>query len=262
MPEQPLISIITVNLNDFEGLKRTMISVFEQTFKEFEYIVIDGGSTDGSKEYIEQHTDGIDFWVSEKDSGIYNAMNKGIKAANGEYLLFLNSGDHLFNSEVLNENNQYLKFYDLIYFNIQVVNKDLKEIISYPFPLHFANFYYGTLCHQSTLIKRNLFDKIGLYDEQLRIVSDWKFFILAVFKYNCTYRKINDILATYYLNGISSDPKNLALLSEEKKEVLSTDFKAFLPEIQELYKLQTLIQNLKKSRKIKLLIKLRMLNKF
>ena len=88
MPKKPLISIITVNINDFNGLVRTMTSVFEQTYKEHEYIVIDGGSTDGSKEYIESHNDKIDFWISEQDSGIYNAMNKGIKAATGEYLLF------------------------------------------------------------------------------------------------------------------------------------------------------------------------------
>ncbi|MGB8703989.1 MAG: glycosyltransferase, partial [Gillisia sp.] len=101
MPEKPLLSIITVNLNNLEGLKRTMQSVFEQTWQEFEYIVIDGGSSDGSKEYIEANSAKIDHWVSEPDKGIYNGMNKGIKVANGEYLLFLNSGDELSRRNIL-----------------------------------------------------------------------------------------------------------------------------------------------------------------
>ncbi len=85
------LSIITINLNNLAGLQKTMQSVFEQTFTDYEYIVIDGGSTDGSKEYIEQHSDKLAYWVSEKDKGIYNAMNKGIIKAGGDYLLFLNS---------------------------------------------------------------------------------------------------------------------------------------------------------------------------
>ena len=122
MSEMPLISIITVNLNNLEGLKRTMTSVFEQTWQEYEYIIIDGGSTDGSKEYIESFSDKISVWVSEPDAGIYNGMNKGIKVANGEYLLFLNSGDHLFDNRVLDTNRKFLTLYDLVYFNLNVIS--------------------------------------------------------------------------------------------------------------------------------------------
>lgn len=262
MQDKPLISIITVNLNDVEGLKRTMTSVFGQTFKDFEYIVIDGGSTDGSKEYIEQHSDRIDFWVSEKDTGIYNAMNKGIKAATGEYLLFLNSGDELFNNEVLKGNKQYLEFKELIYFNIQVGEKEISEIVSYPKELRFSDLFFGSLGHPSTFIKKELFEKVGLYDENLKIVSDWKFFILALFKYNCSYKKVDNTLSIFYLDGISSNPKNEDVITAERKEVLSTNFRAFLLEIKELYELKTVVQNLKKSKKIKLLLRLGLLNKF
>jgi len=111
MSKGPILSIITVNLNDVEGLKKTMTSVLEQTWQEFEYIVIDGGSTDGSKEYIESFSDKISVWVSEPDAGIYNGMNKGIKVANGEYLLFLNSGDHLFDNRVLDTNRKFFFIY-------------------------------------------------------------------------------------------------------------------------------------------------------
>jgi glycosyltransferase involved in cell wall biosynthesis len=92
----PKLSIITINYNNLEGLQRTVESVVNQTWQEFEYIVIDGGSTDGSADFIESQSETIDYWVSEPDKGIYNAMNKGIAKASGEYLLFLNSGDHLF----------------------------------------------------------------------------------------------------------------------------------------------------------------------
>ena len=97
------LSIITVNLNNMEGLQKTCDSIISQTFKNFEWIVIDGGSADGSKELIEEYGSNISYWVSEPDKGIYNAMNKGIKVAKGEYLYFLNSGDYLFDSNALSD---------------------------------------------------------------------------------------------------------------------------------------------------------------
>ena len=97
----PLISIITVNFNDKIGLERTLESVFSQNFRNFEYLVIDGGSNDGSKDLLEKNSEKINYWVSEPDKGIYNAMNKGISFAKGEYLIFLNSGDHLKNENSL-----------------------------------------------------------------------------------------------------------------------------------------------------------------
>lgn len=262
MPEQPLISIITVNLNDVEGLKRTMTSVFEQTWQDFEYLVIDGGSKDGSEELIKEHKDQLNYWVSEQDSGIYNAMNKGIKAATGEYLLFLNSGDHLFNNDVLRENTHHLGFYDLIYFNIQVGGKEMSEIVSYPKELRFSDLYFSSLGHPSTFIRKELFEEVGLYDEKLEIVSDWKFFILALFKHNCSYKKVDITMTTFYRNGISTNPINEGIISTEREIVLTTHFKAFLKEINELYELRVTLQNLKKSNKIKLLLKLGLLNKF
>ncbi|CAM4096721.1 glycosyltransferase family 2 protein [Gillisia limnaea] len=258
----PLISIITVNLNNLEGLERTMNSVFEQTWQEYEYIVIDGGSTDGSKEYIEQHSDRIDFWASEKDSGIYNAMNKGIKVATGRYLLFLNSGDQFYSKYVLDRNFKFLKIKDIIYFNVQVEAKDSSTLISYPTQLRFSDLLYGTLCHQSVFIKYELFQKVGLYDETLKIVSDWKFIILALFKENCTSNKIDDILTIVNTDGISAMPENDTVIIEERNNVLNNHFSAFLIEVQELYELKSIVRNLKKSRKINLLIKLGLLNKF
>lgn len=94
------LSIITINYNNREGLRKTIESVVAQTTREFEYIVIDGGSTDGSVDVIKEFSDYIDYWVSEPDKGIYNAMNKGVKVAHGDYCQFLNSGDWLYDSNV------------------------------------------------------------------------------------------------------------------------------------------------------------------
>lgn len=107
------LSIITVNLNNKDGLQKTIDSVISQTFKDFEWIVIDGGSTDGSKELIEKYQESISYWVSEPDSGIYNAMNKGIRIGGG-YIIFLNSGDYLFNSRSLEDSLKFCKGYDII----------------------------------------------------------------------------------------------------------------------------------------------------
>ena len=109
------ISIITINYNNASGLEKTIRSVVEQTYNEYEYIIIDGASSDKSKEVIQEYQRYIDFWCSEKDSGIYNAMNKGIQKASGEYLLFLNSGDVLNNSAVLADIHGFLSGEDIVY---------------------------------------------------------------------------------------------------------------------------------------------------
>lgn len=218
------ITIITISFNNLEGLKKTVTSVVNQTWQDFDYIVIDGGSTDGSKAFIESHTDKINYWVSEPDKGIYNAMNKGILKANGEYLLFLNSGDHFFNNEVLSESIQHVQKYDLIYFDLQMISATNRKIARYPTNLRFSDLYFGSLPHPSTFIKKTLFEKVGCYDENLKIVSDWKFFILAVFKYHCNYIKINGIVATFYADGISSKKDNLL----ERNQVLNECFKEYI----------------------------------
>lgn len=95
------LSIITVNLNQADGLAKTLDSVREQSFRDFEHIVVDGGSTDGSLEVIRARADGLAFWASEPDAGIYAAMNKGLRRAQGEYVYLLNSGDRLYSPDTL-----------------------------------------------------------------------------------------------------------------------------------------------------------------
>jgi glycosyltransferase involved in cell wall biosynthesis len=243
----PKLSIITINYNNLDGLKRTVESVINQTWKEFEYLIIDGGSTDGSAAYIESQSLNFYYSISEPDKGIYNAMNKGIAKATGGYLLFLNSGDHLYNDTVLEENYNQMLDYDLIYFNLEVIGKTKTFIKNYPEKLSFSYFMKDTLPHPSTFIKSSLFGIVGLYDEDLKIVSDWKFFILALFKHNCSYLQIDTILSTYYLDGISAADTNCSLIVE--------DYEQF-------FELKNIVSNLNISRKIRMLVKLGLINKF
>lgn len=262
MADNVLISIITINYNNLEGLKKTMASVLGQTWKGFEYIVIDGGSTDGSAAYIESQSSQIDYWVSEPDTGIYNAMNKGIKVAKGEYLLFLNSGDHFFSNQILHQNYKSLKLYDIIYYNLKVVGEKETFIKKYPEELRFSYFVNDTLPHPASFIRKEVFNKIGLYDESLKIVSDWKFFIQIVCKYNCSYKRIDETLSTFYLDGICSNPNNKNIILAEKQKVLITDFKAYLDDSNHFFEFKTTLENLRASKKIKLLVKLGLINKF
>lgn len=201
-----LLSIITINYNDKSGLEATFNSVFNQTFKTFEYIVIDGGSNDGSEELIEENIDKIHYWVSEKDKGIFNAMNKGIKAAKGDYLLFLNGGDTFYNEQVLaNAIPQISKEQQIYYGDVQrIFNDGTKTIKTYPKTLKFSFFIDSALAHQSTIVKKTLFEDLFYFNENYKVFGDWEFFICAICKYNISYKHLDLVIANYDMSGISS----------------------------------------------------------
>lgn len=228
------LSIITVNLNNKSGLQKTIDSVITQTWKEFEWIIIDGGSTDGSKELIEKYSSYITYWVSEPDKGIYNAMNKGIKVAKGEYLQFLNSGDCLYNKKT-NE-DIFLKKYkiaDIITGNIICEGKIVKGIAAKDISLN--DFFYGNILHPSTYIKRELFEQYGYYDEELEIVSDWKFFLITIILKNVSITYVDKVLVDFDGTGISSS--NISKVAHEKLNVI----KRILPD--RIYKDYKFIKN-------------------
>lgn len=218
------ISIITINYNNLKGLKKTINSVKNQTWQEFEYIIIDGFSNDGSVEYLENENDYIDYFLSEKDSGIYHAMNKGIKVAKGDYLLFLNSGDHFLNSFSLEQNHLFLNNSDLVCFDLEMKGENHTKTAKPPSQIKFSELYESSLPHPSTFIRRELFEIVGFYDENLKIVSDWKFFLLALFKYNCSYYKVDKTLSVFYLDGIS----NREDYSQERIDVLKSFFYGYI----------------------------------
>ncbi len=245
----PAVSIITINLNNSKGLQQTMQSVFAQTFPDYEYIVIDGASEDGSKEYIEQHAEKLTHWISEKDSGIYNAMNKGIARARGEYLLFLNSGDYFYNPESLHLLSKKTGDRKIVYGNVLVNEKDGKEwVYKFPDELSFGFFNYTNLPHQATLIKKELFQKIGLYDERYKVVSDWKFCMDAICKYNCTYQHVNETIAVFNTGGISTNPETKELIANEREDVFKNGYVLFMREYKEYFQIKSEVNNYRNSR--------------
>ncbi len=216
------LSIITINKNNAQGLERTIQSVINQTFKDFEYIIIDGASTDSSVEIIKKYQDKIDYWVSEPDTGIYNAMNKGIKVAKGEYLLFLNSGDWLLNNTILAEVFSENFDEDIVYGNIQIGDK-----LIYPHKKITLRILMNSFIpHPASFIKRNLFEKIGLYDEKYKAASDWKFFLQALILENCTYKHIDKNISFFEEGGISGT--ELRVL--ENKKILQELFPRIYPD--------------------------------
>ncbi len=209
------LSIITINYNNAEGLQRTMESVLNQSCRDFEYIVIDGGSSDASKDIILSHRDRLSHWVSEPDNGIYNAMNKGVRVARGEYCLFLNSGDTLVSPDSLKRSVELLGDYDIHSFSLESVRGKIKYIQNPPAEISFYSFYRSSLPHPSTFIRRTLFDRVGLYNEAYRIVSDWCFFIDACIKYQASYKAEEMVISHFAAGGISSENGDKAKIEED-----------------------------------------------
>lgn len=225
-----LLSIITINYNDAVGLQRTLNSTLTQTCTEFEHVIVDGASTDNSVEIIQQYDKeatacGIYVtWVSEKDKGIYNAMNKGIKMASGEYIQILNSGDCLAADTVVADMFRALKvnvYPEILYGNMTKVDASGKVIgKSKETPYSFHNYFVSTLNHDCAYIKRSLFDdeQYGLYDENLKIVSDWKWYTEAIGLGRVRPVYVNIDVTIFDADGISET--NLHLRNEERAKVL------------------------------------------
>ncbi|WP_316846608.1 glycosyltransferase family 2 protein [Pedobacter psychrodurus] len=245
------VSIITINYNNINGLEKTIESVINQTHNDIEYLIIDGGSNDGSVEIIKQYAEKINYYVSEKDGGIYNAMNKGINKATGDYFLFINSGDSLIDSNILTEIMSENRVEDLIYGNLLLFDAEKQWTWNLPDKLTFRDFYNSTIPHPGTFIKRELFNKVGLYDETLKIVSDWKFFLLALTKYSASYVHINKIITKYSYDGISSREENFRKIDAERYEVLRREFNFMLDDYLELEKLSSEMKKIKNFLKIR-----------
>lgn len=202
------LSIITVNFNNNQGLRKTLHSIKLQSFPLYEHIIIDAGSTDGSKETIIQYqkeTSHLSFWSSEPDKGIYDGMNKGIDHAKGEYLYFLNSGDCL-SQEILSkisfDGTEYLYGDTVLYYK----RKNKKRI--YPDALDLIYLSDNSLHHQSCFIHHRLF-KNKRYDTNYKIISDWAHCFQCIIIENCSYRHIPLIISECDGEGVSSNGKAL-----------------------------------------------------
>ena len=254
------ISIITINLNNADGLNKTINSVISQTYPDIEYIIIDGASTDCSVKKIKASEKSLHYWISEKDNGMYEAMNKGILRSTGDYLLFLNSGDTFLNDVTLQNAIKEFSSEDIIYGNIQSIAGDntfRKEL--YPDILNLSFFITGAIPHQGMFIKKTAFSIVGLYSEKLKICSDWKFQIDSICKFKCSYKHINQTIANFPGNGISSLPENQSIITKEKESVLINEY-FFLKEDLQLYlEYKRLAFYYHHSNRIKLLQKLKVL---
>lgn len=218
------LSIITINLNNKEGLQKTIESIVNQTFKDYEFIIIDGGSNDGSIDVIELYKENITYWISEPDKGIYNAMNKGIRIAKGEYYYFLNTGDRLKSNDVLEkifEDDPHESFICANFFKEygnSLIKDDSYRLRDWNEQLY--DLYSDNLCHQDFFIKSDNFDKYGLYDETMKITADWKLFFIAI---GLNHEKVcyKDIdLVIYNMEGLSSTIGG-AVISKEKRKVFN-----------------------------------------
>ena len=226
--QSPLFSIITINFNNCAGLKRTMQSVFSQIFDDFEYIIIDGGSTDGSKEYIAEYQEKVDYWISEKDSGIYNAMNKGIRRAKGQLVMFLNSGDYYISPNLLSYFSKRIeqKRADLFFSrfiwdnpkgNVIAVSDNSNNI--YDWNLKNSNFP-----HPATFYKKTLFEKIGLFDENFRILGDFDWNARALITHRIPFQYIDLVSTLFIADGVSNNEANKEVYESEMNIIINTYF--------------------------------------
>lgn len=207
------LSIITVNFNDAAGLERTIKSVISQTFHDYEFIIIDGGSTDGSVNIIEKYEQYINYWISERDGGIYPGMNKGLRQAKGEYVNFMNGGDSYHSADVLER-----------IFSLDT-NADIITGAHYGSPhpnvgengISLLSLYTGAVDHQASFIRREVALRHP-YDENYKIVSDWKFFIEALILDNCSFYYTNTLVVDVDMTGISNT--NQELDRKEREAVL------------------------------------------
>ena len=222
------LSIITINRNNAAGLEKTMRSVAEQTYKEFEYIVVDGASSDGSVEEIKKlEKEFVHLkWVSEPDKGIYNAMNKGLRMASGDYIQILNSADALAAPEVTGRMLDALEKASnpsIFYGNMVKCFPDGRKMVDKCFAgqeITMLGMFSGTLNHDPAYIRRDLFEKYGYYDESLKIVSDWKWYLQAIILGEEKPQYVDMDVTMFDMTGVSENPDSKQKIREERKMVL------------------------------------------
>jgi len=225
----PLITIITVVYNGEKYLEETILSVINQTYNNIEYIIIDGGSTDGTIDIIKKYEDRIDYWISEKDSGIYDAMNKGIAHSNGELINFMNASDVFCDSELLynmvSHINKNEVFPDILYGNAHIYseNGDFLKVLK---PLKFSKLFFNlfstrVVCHQAVFVNRDI---ISTFDTDYIIKGDlnWYYSLLKKSKHSkIIYLPLS--VCNYSLGGLSSKSSKIKNSMEQMKVMFNNN---------------------------------------
>lgn len=219
--KKPLLSIITVCRNEVSRIQRTIDSVMQQSDSEFEWIVVDGASTDGTLELLQGYQPHISYLISEPDHGLYDAMNKGIGMATGEYILFLNAGDFLQNREVVTAFHKGAGTADIVVGDMHIVYPDGREKYrkSSEKSLDRELLYWRSFDHQVTFIKRELFEKFGTYDVSFRILADWEFFARVVVCHKASVAAWDQCVTVYTYDGISARLENRQQLYRERQRI-------------------------------------------
>lgn len=226
------ISVITINYNDREGLAKTMESVLSQTARlgvDYEYIVVDGGSSDGSAEVMAQYADKLAYGVSEPDGGIFNAMNKGIKAASGDYLNFMNAGDYFAAPDVLERVVKKLDGKDF-YIGHQQNLKPHAHLIKAPRRISACSLVVQPLPHQATFIRSVLLKARG-YNEQFKVIADWEQMVVEFLVNNRTYEQLDFVVACFDTTGLSARAGHDGRYEEERQRMLRETFSPRIIEV-------------------------------
>lgn len=223
------VSIITISYNNLEGLKATYQSIRQQTFTDYEWIVVDGGSTDGTEKFLREHNEQIAYWCCESDKGVYNAQNKGTKQAKGEYSIYMNSGDSFFAEDVLEKIFEKEIDADVIYGNWMLRFENGKSKLGIaPEVVDLAYFFDDNMCHQSMLIKTEVI-KSRPYDENFRIYADWEEW-LALYMQGKTFKRVNMTICNFMVGGISTGNNATEELKKERKAEIQRIQERYYPE--------------------------------
>lgn len=215
------VTVVTVVFNNKDGIRETIESVINQTLP-CEYIIIDGGSTDGTVDIIKEYDTQIDYWVSEPDNGIYDAMNKGIKVATGEWILFMNSGDTFHNEYVLERifSQSYNEKVGVIWGNTDLY-RDGRYVTKYknrPFYEHLSTAFRGVgICHQSTFVRTSLAKQL-MFDTSYKISADFNMMYL-IYKQGYTFVHNPTTVSNFDISGISATSASNILMSEKKRVI-------------------------------------------
>lgn len=213
----PLITVITVCRNEYEKIRKTSESICTQSFGDFEWVVIDGGSSDGTLDILREYEENIAVLVTEPDAGIYNAMNKGIRRATGEYVVFMNGGDCFSDADALQRVADAPRV-DIVYGDLLFDGSE-PLIKTYPDALQENYLLDNMLPHQASFIRRSLFDDHGMYDESYKIAGDYELFARLLVRNKVTYHHIPFVLAAFDGAGISKNPAHRAIRKQENHRV-------------------------------------------
>lgn len=223
------ISIITVCLNAQDTIEDTFLSILNQTYKNTELIVIDGGSTDGTLEIIDKYKEKISSFISEPDNGIYDAMNKGIALATGDFIFFLNANDVFYNELVLEKvatnliKNPEAKF---LFGDVDYISKDKQssKILTFENIKNDYSLILDNICHQSIFYHKSLFEQLGLYSEEFNIYADWDFNIKCLVENKTQALYLPIPISKFQLGGICSNPANKSICEFEKKVLIKKHY--------------------------------------